>query len=333
MLIKNLITKLATLVKQIKLLFNDSYAYEQRRDYRSIIYSNITKAIKYLAVEVFEHDYELEKPETIPSYQRILNLDEEDFDYRASRLDDEMVNDLRILWEDNTIQQMYLQRHKFQIWEHITYAMTHFDRIMNENYIPTDFDILCSKIKTTGVIETEHKIKGKKYVVIDTGGQRIERRSKFFFVNFFVTSFKEWPLDEQVDLIVFTVSVEEFAGICYEDNRTNRQEESMKLFVDITSNEHLLNVPIALVLNKADMLSNAIDRVDFKSICPDYPHDLVRKNDVILFLLRKYQELCSNHKFVFPILVSAIDQDSTKKLFECIDNLMKAGIFKCFFCL
>jgi hypothetical protein len=52
----------------------------------------------------------------------------------------------------------------------------HLDRITSQDYIPTAEDILRSKMRTTGVLETVFETSGIEFTIVDVGGQRSERR-------------------------------------------------------------------------------------------------------------------------------------------------------------
>ena len=49
-------------------------------------------------------------------------------------------------------------------------------RIFDPDYIPSQQDILRSRVMTTGIIETSFNMKKQVYRIIDVGGQRSERR-------------------------------------------------------------------------------------------------------------------------------------------------------------
>jgi len=50
------------------------------------------------------------------------------------------------------------------------------DRINSRNFKPTDLDILACKCKTTGILEGEFQSQGVNFKLVDTGGQRNERK-------------------------------------------------------------------------------------------------------------------------------------------------------------
>lgn len=50
------------------------------------------------------------------------------------------------------------------------------ERIGAQDYVPTDQDILRSRVKTTGLTEERFQVGTLNYVVFDVGGQRSERK-------------------------------------------------------------------------------------------------------------------------------------------------------------
>jgi guanine nucleotide-binding protein subunit alpha len=50
------------------------------------------------------------------------------------------------------------------------------DRIAQPDYLPTDQDVLRSRVKTTGITETTFIIGDLTYRMFDVGGQRSERK-------------------------------------------------------------------------------------------------------------------------------------------------------------
>lgn len=70
-------------------------------------------------------------------------------------------------------------------------------RISDSAYLPTDQDILRTRIRSTGIREERFEIEGTKLLVVDVGGQRSER--------------KKWMhLFEDTKLVIFVAAVSEF---------------------------------------------------------------------------------------------------------------------------
>ena len=72
------------------------------------------------------------------------------------------------------------------------------------NYMPTDQDILRSRVMTTGITETTFKVGELTYKLFDVGGQRSERKK---WIHCF----------ENVTALVFLVSLSEYDQMLYED--------------------------------------------------------------------------------------------------------------------
>ena len=93
-------------------------------------------------------------------------------------------------------------------------------RIGASDYLPTDQDVLRSRVKTTGITESHFTIGELKYKLFDVGGQRSERKK---WIHCF----------ENVTAIVFLVAISEYDQSLYEDESINRMQESLALFDSI----------------------------------------------------------------------------------------------------
>lgn len=78
------------------------------------------------------------------------------------------------------------------------------DRIGDINYVPTDQDVLRSRVKTTGITETTFVIGELTYRMFDVGGQRSERKK---WIHCF----------ENVTAIIFLVAISEYDQVLIED--------------------------------------------------------------------------------------------------------------------
>lgn len=73
-------------------------------------------------------------------------------------------------------------------------------------YLPTDQDILRSRVKTTGIVESVFRVGEVTYRVFDVGGQRSERKK---WIHCF----------DNVSALVFMVSLSEYDQTLYEDEK------------------------------------------------------------------------------------------------------------------
>ncbi len=102
-------------------------------------------------------------------------------------------------------------------------------------------DFLKMRVRTTGVVEASFHVRYRgmalSFRLIDVGGQRSERRK---WIHCF----------DNVDAILFLVAISEYNQVLLEDGRTNRMDESLKLFESIVNNPFFIKTSFLLFLNK-----------------------------------------------------------------------------------
>jgi hypothetical protein len=91
------------------------------------------------------------------------------------------------------------------------------------DYLPSKSDFLRMRVRTTGVITQPLTIRDKQFQIIDVGGQRSERKKWF---NQF----------SNVTAVIFVTAISEFDQNLYEDDQTNRLQESLDLFDSTVNN-------------------------------------------------------------------------------------------------
>jgi guanine nucleotide-binding protein G(i) subunit alpha len=111
---------------------------------------------------------------------------------------------VRGLWRDPGVQAAVGRSREFQLNDSAVYYFNAIDRMSDARYMPTDQDILRSRVKTTGITETTFKVGELTYRLFDVGGQRSERKK---WIHCF----------ESVTALVFLVSLSEYDQMLYED--------------------------------------------------------------------------------------------------------------------
>lgn len=111
---------------------------------------------------------------------------------------------VRGLWKDTGVKEAVRRSREFQLNDSAVYYFTAIDRMAAPGYMPTDQDILRSRVKTTGITETTFKVGELTYKLFDVGGQRSERKK---WIHCF----------ENVTALVFLVSLSEYDQMLYED--------------------------------------------------------------------------------------------------------------------
>lgn len=111
---------------------------------------------------------------------------------------------MRNLWRDPGVKEAVRRSREFQLNDSAVYYFNAIDRMAQPGYLPTDQDILRSRVKTTGITETTFKVGELTYKLFDVGGQRSERKK---WIHCF----------ENVTALVFLVSLSEYDQMLYED--------------------------------------------------------------------------------------------------------------------
>ncbi|KAG8830984.1 hypothetical protein FRC17_003939, partial [Serendipita sp. 399] len=153
--------------------------------------------------------------------------------------------DLNELWSDAVVQE-YLAKKRYKLEHSPGFFLGDVDRIVSRGYVPTDDDILRSRLKTIGV--TEHQIRmnhsgsiSRDWLVYDVGGTRTQRSA--------------WvPYFDSADAIIFIANLAAFDQTLAEDPKMNRLEDSLRMFRGLVTSPILKNVNIVLFLNKIDLL-------------------------------------------------------------------------------
>lgn len=162
--------------------------------------------------------------------------------------------------------------------------------------MPTEQDILRTRVKTTGIVEVHFSFKNLNFKLFDVGGQRSERKK---WIHCF----------EDVTAIIFCVAMSEYDQVLHEDETTvrvvcnrlslfrewpdllivflypslflspppsntnqnqNRMQESLKLFDSICNNKWFTDTSIILFLNKKDLFEEKIKKSPLTICFPEY---------------------------------------------------------------
>jgi hypothetical protein len=124
-------------------------------------------------------------------------------------INENLAANIQALWLSPEIQETYKNRAHY----HLTDSAAYFnDRIVDvgvDGYLPSEQDVLRSRVRTTGIVENEFEIDGNEFKMFDVGGQRNERKK---WIHCF----------ENVTAVLFVAAISEYDQMLYEDENTNR---------------------------------------------------------------------------------------------------------------
>ncbi|SAL99838.1 hypothetical protein [Absidia glauca] len=265
----------STLLKQIRILYTGGFTSEERQAFREIVVKNLLHSMVTLveAVELlnlggqFDSTVDVDLSANNSDNGGALNCATMLFKLQQHAngigqgnillLPMDLVEDIDRLWHHPIIQHVYQRRNEYQLNDSAAYYFDAIHRIGDPRFIPTDQDILRSRVKTTGITETCFTYENHSYRVLDVGGQRSERKK---WIHCF----------ENVTALLFMVALSEFDQVLFEDASINRLSESLSLFASICNTPWFVHTSFILLFNKTDLFKQKWSRSNFQKYFADY---------------------------------------------------------------
>lgn len=293
----------STVAKQMKIIHLDGFTKEECESYKSIIAANIVGSMRVLVKASADMGF---------------NISEDNREAASRICDDKLFagvltasygRDIKALWEDQAVRSTFARSSSFQLNDSAGYYFDAVERLVQPDYIPTPQDVLRSRTKTTGIIETEFEVQGTQFRMVDVGGQRSER--------------KKWMYCFQdVTAVIFCVAMSEYDLNLYEDDRTNRMHESLKLFKEIANTKWFLNTSMILFLNKKDLFAEKIKKVSLTVAFPEYTGGL-NYEEAAKYIREIFLAQCDNPKKpVYVHETCATDTNNVSVVFSAVKDIV-----------
>jgi len=240
----------STIFKQMKVINKNGYSDDEKRAFQSIVWSNTIVSLKTL-MEAYEK-LAVDKPADVEAQETEFNLKTED-----ETLSAESGALLKSIWNNPSIKALFDRRSEFQLNDSAEYYFEAIDRIADPKYLPSVDDVLRSRVRTTGIVQSDFKIKATNFSMFDVGGQRNERRK---WIHCF----------DHVTAVCFVAALSEFDQVLYEDETQNRLDEAVDLFKQISNSKWFKQTEIILFLNKKDLFAMKLEKKTFADYRDDY---------------------------------------------------------------
>jgi len=240
----------STLFKALRTIYGEGYPTEERQQFVEIVWTNTISAMKELVTNLDTYGT-LTTPEAKVSKTFMEKLQKD------GDMSDEVAKHIKTLWKDEGIQKTYEKRSNFQLFDSAGYFFNRIDEIASPEYLPTEEDVLRSRVRTTGIVESSFQIDGNHFKMFDVGGQRNERKK---WIHCF----------ENVTAVIFVVGISAYDQVLFEDEQTNRMIEALTLFDEICNSKWFQNTSMILFLNKMDLFQEKIQRVPLTTCFQNY---------------------------------------------------------------
>ncbi|KAJ3751834.1 guanine nucleotide binding protein alpha subunit [Lentinula raphanica] len=296
----------STVLKQMKLIHHGGYNDSERESYKEIIFSNTIQSMRAILDAMPSLDLFL-NPANDARRAVILALP---LQLEVDVLPRDVADAIRGLWGDPAIKEAVRRSREFQLNDSAVYYFNAIDRMSDPAYMPSDQDILRSRVKTTSITETTFKVGELTYKLFDVGGQRSERKK---WIHCF----------ENVTALVFLVSLSEYDQMLYEDESVNRMQEALTLFDSICNSRWFVKTSIILFLNKIDLFAEKLPRSPLGDYFPDYTGG-DNYDAACEYLLRRFVSLNQSAatKQIYAHYTCATDTQQIKFVLSAIQDIL-----------
>lgn len=249
----------STIVKQIKIIHESYFTRDECLEYIPVVHNNAIQSLIAIIKGMNKLGISLDEPKKMDAVQFFVEsvIASEKSENKMPTLNRDLAVAMESLWQDKGVQKCFARSNQYQLNDSAGYFLDSLARISSPNYVPTQQDVLRTRVKTTGIIETKFKYKGLLFKIFDVGGQRSERSKWIHCFN-------------AVTAIIFCVALPDYDLNLCEDESVNRMHESLKLFDSICHNKWFMETSIILFLNKKDLFEEKIRRSPLTIAFPEY---------------------------------------------------------------
>lgn len=295
----------STIFKQMKLLYGKGFDDDERRDWIPKIHMNTLSAMKDICLAIPRLGLSEEVVNT-ESVQYVVSATE------RMILTPQLASHIENLWGDPGVQMAWDRRNEYQVIESNELYFRKIQHISAEGYVPSDEDILASRVRTCGIVEETYIIENVEFVIIDVGGQRNERKK---WIHCF----------DNVNAVIFVAALSEYDQMMFEDETQNRMVDTLCLFDSICNSRWFQKTAMILFLNKRDLFAKKIVKKDISTVSEwsDYaghPHDY---DDGIKYFLQKFlQKNQQKSKNIYTHVTCATDTENVKVVIDASKDII-----------
>eukprot|EP00301_Raphidiophrys_heterophryoidea_P020056 c4844_g1_i1.p1 GENE.c4844_g1_i1~~c4844_g1_i1.p1 ORF type:complete len:349 (+),score=60.89 c4844_g1_i1:267-1313(+) len=293
----------STVFKQLRIIHQSGYSEEEKQGFLITVHNNCIQNMKDLLTATTKFGGRF-SPEDEEGVKAILVCSNQ------QPLTPDLVATMKKLWASELIQNVFSRRSQFQLGDSAEYYFKDLDRLIAPGYLPSDQDILRTRVRTSGIVEMSFDVDRIPFKIFDVGGQRNERRK---WIHCF----------DNVQAVLFVVAMSEYDQVLYEDESQNRMKEALSLFAEICNSRYFKSTSMILFLNKRDLFEMKIKRVSLDVCFPEYEGGCDYEV-ACAFLIDQFKSLnySSTSKQVYIHVTCATDTDNIRFVFLSVKDIM-----------
>jgi len=298
------------LLKQIRLLSEGGFSYEETERFRVQIFNNLIHGLKDILSSHLDLSAAI-SPDNLRNAELLANAQDAEFFVPFPAY---LREPLRKLWKDPACET-------WKMWNNdtlkLSYYFQHLDRLFNPSYLPNSEDILhCLYSPTAGITETVFKTADSKLIIFDIGGQNTEARKLMY------------PFQD-VTCVVFVVDLSGYDQVQGENNNENQMQHAMNMWESITHSQWFRNNSFLLFLNNRDIFDTKIAYSDIRNHFPDYTGSTGDIYEGLEYFKSRFIQIAKdgNTKSPYVCGMTAVDTALTEML-DIVQDIALARVYQ-----
>ena len=299
----------STIAKQMRILHCSGYSQQDLRNFKILVHSNaidglltILKAMETLNISFHEQSA---SDNAKSFFQNVQNSHQRHITPVIAIL-------MKSLWNDKDVQCCYIRSNEYQLIDCAGYYLNKLEKISEPFYVPNEQDVLRTRVRTLGIVETRFILKNLQFRMVDVGGQRAHRRK---WIHCF----------EGVAAMIFCVALSGYDLTLAEDGKTNRMQESLQLFKAMYTSKWFVNTSIILLLNKRDIFEEKIQRWPLTICFPEYDGPSTY-SATTMYIRIKFEEVkekktYNDPKSIYTHITCATDTPGIEAVFDTVSDI------------
>lgn len=294
-----------TIWRQLKVNYCGGFDKTEKATLKPCIQINILSDMANLISYMHEHGNSVSE-DLLNSADVITSLNVTD----SEELCPDVAAEIKKLWNDPMMKLNYSNATNIGIGDNADFFIESVERIASPSYVPSDEDLLKSRIKTTGKSDLDVMFNDIRVKMVDIGGQLSERKNwdKFY---------------KGVEYLIFVIPLSDFNQQMYEESSMLRTNDTRELF-EKTANEIFGSTPIFLVFNKLDMFERKLREFPdmFRKAYPGFEGDTNNTSECVEFVRKEFLSKLNPDRepaaAVQTITISAMETSDIQKLFQTV---------------
>ncbi|KAH8795923.1 guanine nucleotide binding protein, alpha subunit [Flagelloscypha sp. PMI_526] len=244
----------SSFLQQMRIIHNIPWTSQETETYRHLVFENLVSGMKSV-LDVME-GLGITPSADIQANSWLQLLEDAPVVKDGDPFPADYFYILKKLWADSSVQQAISRGNEAALPENLSYFFGSLERLFQPDYSPSSQDIVMTRMRTTGIIETPFQINNLELLIVDIGCQKSERRK---WIHCF----------QDVASILFLVSLAGYDQCLAEDKNANQMQDAMAIWDSLCHSQWFKKTAMILFFTKVELFKERIMYSPIKNFFPD----------------------------------------------------------------